>query len=78
MKNGIAISVNTEMPENVLWAQVRTTALTSITGNIANIDERPMAIEIGTPHISITINATAINNPHIKAISINFYLLTFL
>ena len=70
IKNGIAIRVNTEMPENVLCAPVKNAALVSRTGNIATIEEIPMAIAIGAPIRSIISNTTAMIKPQKRAVLI--------
>ena len=70
IKNGIANKLNTEIPENILWAPVNTATFKSMIGRIAHTDEIPSATAIGTPAINITTNRTKIIAPETIAILI--------
>lgn len=50
-KKGIAISVNTDIPEKVLCAAVKTADSKFNVGKIANNEDTPIATDIGIPAI---------------------------
>ena len=70
MKNGMASRLNTEIPENMRCAPVRTPRPTSSTGRMAQMEDTAKATEIGTPAKSITSNSTKIISPQTTAIFI--------
>ena len=76
IKKGMASRLNTEIPEKILWAPVRTATLVSITGRIAQMEEIPRATAIGTPAISMITSSTRIIKPESNAVLI-FYLLSY-
>ena len=43
IKNGMASRLNTEIPENILWAPVSTAACVSKTGKMAQMEEIPIS-----------------------------------
>ena len=63
IKNGIAIRLNTEIPENILCAPVISAGSVDNTGRIAHIEETAREIAIGAPAISIIIRITNIIRP---------------
>lgn len=74
IKNGIAIRLNTDIPENILCAPVTSAGSVDNTGRIAHIDETASDIAIGAPAISIITRITNIIRPDNHAIFIHFLL----
>ena len=70
MKNGIAIRLNTDIPENILCAPVTSAGSVDNTGSIAQIDETASETAIGAPAISIITRITNIIRPESHAILI--------
>ena len=74
IKNGIAIRLNTDIPENILCAPVTSAGSVDNTGSIAQIDDTASDIAIGAPAISIITRITKIISPESHAILIHFLL----
>ena len=70
MKNGIASRLNTEIPEKIRCAPVRTATFKSRTGRIAQMEDTASATAIGTPAISMIIKRTKIISPDTSAVFI--------
>ena len=70
MKNGMARRLNTEIPEKILCAPVRTATLVSITGRMAHTEEIPSATAMGTPASSMMTSRTNMINPETNAVFI--------
>ena len=74
IKNGIAIRLNTDIPENILCAPVISAGSVDNTGRIAHIDETAREIAIDAPAISIITRITNIIRPDNHAIFMHFLL----
>lgn len=70
IKNGMASSENTEIPEKMRCEAVSTATSKGIIGKIAHTEEIPRAMAIGTPKSSITTKRTRIIKPDNKEIVI--------
>ena len=68
MKNGIAINVKFEIPENILCAPVTRVLSNAYDGSIASIDDNPILIAIGNPRRSVTIKTLNIINAVVNTI----------
>ena len=69
IKKGIASRAKTEIPEKIRCAPVTTAMSARSTGKMAQIEENPSAMDMGTPHKSRTNNRINIIRLHSKAIS---------
>ena len=70
MKNGIASRLNTEIPEKIRCAPVRTATFKSRTGRIAQMEDTASATAIGIPPSNITTRTARIIRPHTTAIEL--------
>ena len=70
IKKGMASRLNTEMPEKILCAPVRTEAPRFSTGRMAQMEDTARAMAMGTPANSITASRTKITRPQNTAILI--------
>ena len=70
IKKGMANRLNTEIPEKILCAPVRTATFVSMIGSMAHTEEMPSATAIGTPASSMMTSRTNMINPETNAVFI--------